>query len=210
MRLTNYHIIIFNNHQKRKVLYTSTNYRNITRKYKQILKKSNVIFPIKLSRKKECVIELALICQGNCQDKTIQRRDDLGRLETVSSTNPDFSILDINDFELEEKVYDHQRKKRRHIQEIIEEYVPQKNIVQIFKLNNKLVIQNNDQYFLFSLKTVKESDRLLECLRSHFRSVGKFNCLFSKDLSTIHRKELYNILENYGFDRKLLYKHYTY
>jgi|TARA_R110001583_G_scaffold79358_1_gene214316 hypothetical protein len=189
---------------------TSTNYRNINRKYKQILKKSNVIFPIKLNRKKECITELALVCHGKCEDKTIQRRDDLGRLETVSSDNPEFAILDICDFDVEEKVYDHKRKKRRYVQDIIEEYVPSQNIVQIFKLNNKVVIQNNDQYFLFSLKNINEASRLMECLKVYFKSINKFNCLFSKDLSTIHRKDLYNILEKYGFDRKLLYKHYTY
>tara|TARA_R110000824_G_scaffold73220_5_gene186510 strand:- start:13047 stop:13679 length:633 start_codon:yes stop_codon:yes gene_type:complete len=210
MRLNTYHIIIFNNRQKRKVLSTSTNYRNINRKYKQILKKSNVIFPIKLNRKKECIVELALVCHGDCEDKTIERRDMLGRLETVSSDNPEFSILDICDFEVEEKVYDHKRKQRRLILDIINEYVPQKNIIQIFKLNNKIIIQNNDQYSLFSLKTIKEADRLIECLKTYFKSINKFNCLFSKDLSTIHRKELYNTLEKYGFDRKLLYKHYTY
>lgn len=189
---------------------TSTNYRNINRKYKQILKKSNVIFPIKLNRKKECITELALVCQGSCEDKTIQRRDDLGRLETVSSDNPEFSILDICEFDVEEKVYDHKRKKRRYIQDIVEEYVPSQNIVQIFKLNNKIVIQNNDQYFLFSLKNINEASRLLESLKVYFKSINKFNCLFSKDLSTIHRKDTYNILEKSGFDRKLLYKHYTY
>ena len=45
---------------------------------------------------------------------------------------------------------------------------------------------------------------------NYFNKIKKYNCLISRDLSTIQRKELYNILEKQGFDRSLLYKHYTY
>ena len=82
--------------------------------------------------------------------------------------------------------------------------------MQVYSLNNKIVIQNNDLFNLFSLKTVSESSRFLSCIKKYFTTQGKFNFLISRDLSTVQRKELYNLLESKGFSRKLLYKHYTY
>ena len=68
----------------------------------------------------------------------------------------------------------------------------------------------DDLFKLFSLKNVVESKRLIDCIESYLLDKGYSNCLFIKDFSTIQRKQLYRILEENGFNRKMLYKHYTY
>ena len=95
------------------------------------------------------------------------------------------------------------------VQEILSQYLSTVEMTQLFSLNNKIVIQKEDVFSLFSLKTVSESKRFMECISTHFRINGITNCLLVTDFSTIQRKQLYTILENKGFKKSLLYKHYT-
>lgn len=207
---TKYQIVLFNNQSKKRIMATSRIYNNINKKFKEIHKKSNVIFPVKYNKKIECSFELALVCVGKCKKTPIHRRDELGRLTEVTMKSKKYQIIKIKPFSIEEKVYDHQLGRRIEFGELYDKYLSSKNIIQIYSLNNKVVIQNNDLFNLFSLKNVSESSRFLSCIKKYFTDKGKFNFLISRDLSTIQRKELYNLLESKGFSRKLLYKHYTY
>ena len=210
MDITSYQIVLFNNKSKKRIVASSRIFNNINKKYKEIHKKSNVIFPVKYNKKIECEFELALVCVGKCKKNPIHRRDELGRLTEVTMKNKKYQIIKIKPFEVEEKIYDHQLAKRIEFKELYDRYLNSKNIMQVYSLNNKIVIQNNDLFNLFSLKTVSESSRFLSCIKKYFTEQGKFNFLISRDLSTVQRKELYNLLESKGFSRKLLYKHYTY
>ena len=51
------------------------------------------------------------MCVGKCKSKTIHRRDELGRLAEITTKNKKYHIIKINDFKVEEKIYDHQQKK---------------------------------------------------------------------------------------------------
>ena len=165
---------------------------------------------LNLIKKKECKFELALLCIGKCKKTSLHRRDKLGRLTEVKIKTDKYQILKIKDFKIEEKIYDHQLKKRLTFLEVFDKYLNTKSIIQLYTLNNKFIIQNYENFNLFSLKTVSESSRFLNCVKEYFNKIRKYNCLISRDLSTIQRKELYNILEKQGFERSLLYKHYTY
>ncbi len=207
---TKYQIVLFNNQSKKRIMATSRIYNNINKKFKEIHKKSNVIFPTKFNKKKECEFELALLCIGKCKKSPLHKRDRLGRLTEVKIKTGKYQIIKLVDFEVEEKIYDHQLKRRLTFLEIFDRYLNTKSVSQLYTLNNKFIIQNYENFNLFSLKNVSESSRFLGCIKTYFNKIKKFNCLISRDLSTIQRKELYNILEKKGFDRALLYKHYTY
>ena len=207
---TKYQIVLFNNKSKKRILNTSNVYININQKYKELVKKSTIIFPILYNNKKKCNFEIALVCVGKCKTKLIHKRDTMGRLAEVTTKNKKYRILDIVDYEIEEKVYDHKLKKRIYFTELFGLYLDTKTLTQIYSLNNKIIVQNNEQFYLFSLKNVSESLRFLNCTKKYFNKINKFNCLISRDLSTAHRKELYSLLESKGFSRKLLHKHYTY
>jgi len=210
MSETKYQIVIFNNQSKKRIVATSRIQSNIIKKYNQIIKKSNVIFPMKYNKKKKCNFEISLVCIGKCKNKALHKRDELGRLLEVTTKNKKYQIIKIQNFEVAEKIYDHRQQKRITVEDFIREYLTTTNIIQLYTLNNKVVVQNNDDFFLFSLKNISDASRLLTIVQSYFRENKKFNCLFSKDLSTAQRKEIYNTLESKGFSRQLLYKHYTY
>ena len=76
-------------------------------------------------------------------------------------------------------------------------------------LNNKIVLQKDEDIKLFSLKNEHESSRFIDCLSSHFFKIKRGDCLFIKDFSSPQRKYLYNLLESNGFDKKVLYRKFT-
>ena len=120
---TKYQIVLFNNQSKKRVMATSRIYNNINKKYKEIHKKSNVIFPVKFNKKKKCDFELALICVGKCKKTSVHKRDKLGRLTEVKIKTDKYQIIKIRSFDIEEKIYDHQLKKRVTFLDIFDRYL---------------------------------------------------------------------------------------
>jgi hypothetical protein len=82
-------------------------------------------------------------------------------------------------------------------------------IKMISKINNKIVVQINESYSLFTFKNTSDAERFLDDLSNHLRKINKNDCILVKDYSTIHRKYLYDILVNQGFPRSYLQRHST-
>ena len=114
----------------------------------------------------------------------------MGRWTRNTIKNQDYQLIEVCDHTVEGTLYDHQTKTRVTVQDILFNYLPKVEMSQLFSLNNKIVIQKEDE-------------------SSYFRMEGIANCLLVTDFSTVQRKQLYNILENKGFKKSLLYKHYT-
>ena len=205
-----FYIIVFNNGKKKRILFKSNIYRTTKEKYKILTKKKTSIFPINVLAKEKADLELGLLTTDERKTRQIYRKDILGRNIKLEMGEGDMFFIDLKKYNQEEKIYDHQKQKRIESLELIDTYIPQKKITQVFTLNNKLIVQVDDLFKLFSLKNVVESKRLIDCIESYLLEKGHGNCLFIKDFSTIQRKQLYRILEENGFDRKMLYKHYTY
>jgi hypothetical protein len=83
-------------------------------------------------------------------------------------------------------------------------------IGQIFTLNNKLFVQIDDEIFLFGNKNIKDASRLFELIREDVLKKKKTNFIFVRDITTIQRKNLYKILEEKGYKRRELFRHYSY
>ena len=79
----------------------------------------------------------------------------------------------------------------------------------ISTLHNKLVIQEDEKFYLFSLKNIADSYRLLDCIEKYMREKGRTEALLVRDVSTIQRKWFYDVLVNYGFNREKLYRQTT-
>ena len=212
MRTYNYLIVLFNGSKKQRVLYRSNIKSTVDKKYADLLKKSIKFFPRTNLNKKKCEFEVILLKKGDDKNKLTHVKDSLGRNVPYNITGGDYVILEANSFEIEELIYDHQTKKRIESTFLIENYLPQEehNLLNVFTINNKLVIRNDDEIKIFSLKNIEDCRRLLDNIRRKFTDEGRINCIFTKDLSTTQRKEIYNLLESQGFSRSFLYKHYTY
>ena len=79
------------------------------------------------------------------------------------------------------------------------------NLKLVSKLNNKIIIQSDEQIRLFSLKNESDSERLFEILSQE----QKRAYIMAPEVSIEQRKYLYNLLENYGFDKSMLYRKST-
>ena len=60
-----------------------------------------------------------------------------------------------------EKIYDHTSKTKITFDSMMETYLKDKEFKQVFTLNNKVIIQKDTDFNVFSLKTVSDALRLL-------------------------------------------------
>lgn len=132
--------------------------------------------------------------------------DEMGRNIKVDLDDSDFTIINIQPYNIEELIYDLQLNKKIPISEFINIYLDSTSIKLISSLNNKIIVQSDDKFNLFSLKTNLESHRLIDCLSTHLRSIGKTNFIFVKDFDSSQRAYLYSVLESNGYDKKMLYR----
>jgi hypothetical protein len=204
-----YHIILFNNKKKKKVLFSSNIRKTVNKKYNELTKKTKPIFPLLLLNDVECDFKLAIITKSEGFEDGSVVRDDVGRWVTTTINHDDFSFVKLTSYQVTGTVYDHKSKKKITVEDMLDLYLPKRNFCQLFSLNNKIVIQNDDDISIFSLKTVPECKRLMNCLSTHFNKNSIMNCLLVKDTSTIQRKQLYKLLTEKGFKKPFLYKHYT-
>mgnify|MGYP003666448635 FL=1 len=167
------------------------------------------MFSRKYVKRKFCQFELGIFSKES-DGVEIYRKDRLGRNILVNYDILNYHLIGLSDYWVEELIYDHKLSSRISLDFLIESYLPKKNFKQIFSLNNKLVIQDDYNFNVFSLKTVDDCTRLLSTIKNIFIGLGRVDSLFVPDSSTVQRKQLYDLLEKYGFNRKFLYKQYTY
>jgi len=207
--LKKYKIVLIQNSYVKKVLATSNVKRNIYSKFNKFLREKKPLFTVNYTKRKKTSFTLGVVSTVP-SPSDIYTKDSLGRNIIVNLRYPDYFLHDLNPYWMEEKIYDHHKKKRISFNLFIDTYTKSKNLKHIFTLNNKLIVQENEKYLLFSLKTTDDSQRFLECIKKHLYQYGRSDCLLIPDTDTIQRKQLYKILENKGFNKKMLYKHFTY
>jgi hypothetical protein len=207
--LKKYKIILLQNSVPKKTLFTSNVKRTTFHKFHKFLGSKKPLFTRKYVKRKFCQFELAVFSKEN-NNSSVYRKNSLGKNVKVEIDIPNYFIMELDSYWVEELVYDHQNKSRISLDVLMDTYLPKKNFKQVFTLNNKLIIQIDDVFEIFSLKNVDDCGRVLNIIKEIFISSGRVDCLFVPDSSTVQRKQLYKLLENYGFDRKFLYKQYTY
>lgn len=161
-------------------------------------------------RKQEKVFELALIYPNNRWVTSVYVKDSLGRNIEATIEDKKFRIKEIIPYWEEELVYDYQIKKRIRYHELINQILPISEIGQIFTLNNKLIVQIENDIKLFSNKNPVDAERLFEIIKSDLLKRKRSNFIFVKDVTTHQRKLLYDMLVDKGFKREELSRHYSY
>jgi hypothetical protein len=207
--LKKYKIILLQNGLSKKTLFTSNVKRTTFHKFRKFLNSNKPLFYRKYVKRKFCQFELGIFSTEDNQN-AVYRKDDVGRNIQVLDTVQNYHIMELSPYWVEELIYDHQNKSRVSFDFLVENYLPKKDFKQVFTINNKLIVQNDNIFKIFSMKNVDDCSRLLNLIKETFINAGRTDCLFVPDSSTVQRKELYNLLEENGFDRKFLYKQYTY
>jgi len=205
-----YNIVLFKNKKKKRIIKKFVILENAKSFYNKMIKDNeDILFEIRYEGGKECKYELALVEVGKNQKYDVYTTDELGRNIRVKLNEEGFNIMEIKPFLKEEKIYDIQKNKKLTSKEFISEYLKKSDVKLISVLNNKVIVQKDDKINLFSLKNEIDSIRFVESLSKFFIKEKRSDCMFITDTSTPQKKYLLSILENYGFDKKILYRKYT-
>lgn len=212
MKNGKYFIVLFCNKKRKKILYRCMRRTTITNYWHEFKTQRKPKF-VKIQggkRKQEKIFELALIYPNTRWVDTVYIKDSLGRNVEAKIEGGKFRIKEIIPYWEEELIYDYQIKKRIRYHELIEQILPLSDIGQIFTLNNKVLVQVEDDIKLFSNKNPTDADRLFEIVKTDLISKKKMNFIFVKDVTTHQRRLLYDMLERKGYKREELSRHYSY
>ena len=206
----NYIIVLFKNKKKKRIIKKFVTLSRAKKYFKQLSLDSNdVIFEVLVENGKECNFELGLIEMATNQSSPVYITDDYGRSIKVKLEEEGMSMLEIIPYKEEELLYDVKQKTKITSQEFIKRYLKSGPLKMISVLNNKVILQKDEEIDLFSLKNELECSRFVECLSNHFIKINRGHCLFIQDCSSPQRKYLYSLLESNGFDKKVLYRKFT-
>ena len=204
-----YKIILFKNGERTKCFFSSNSKKSIFQQYNKLIGEKKPKFITEYISRKKVMFELAIITTEESKD-SIFVKDDLGRTKKIHLGNSQYNIIKLLPFWKEELIYDHNIKNKISFATLFKNYLSTDTFKQVFTLNNKLIIQEEDVFNMFSLKTVGDSLRLLRILELEFIGKGRYDCLFVEDSTTVQRKQLYDLLVKVGYDRAFLRKQYTY
>ena len=99
--------------------------------------------------------------------------------------------------------------KKINSNEFIKLYLDPSGLKLISKLNNKIIVQNDDNFNLITLKNESDASRFIDTLSEKFIDEKRNDCIFVKDYTTTHRKYLYELLINKGFSKNYLHRQST-
>lgn len=212
MRNGKYFIVLFCNKKKLKVLYRCQKIKTVYEHWREYKTQHQPRF-IKLQggkRKRELVFELVLVFPNNRWSKKTFVKDSLGRNIEASMEDEKFRIKEIIPYWKEEYIYDFQIKDHVRYHTMFDEIMKISDIAQVFTLNNKLFVQNENDILVYGNKNLKDTERLFNLVREDLLKKKKSNFIFVRDVTTAQRKSLYTLLESKGFKRSELFRHYSY
>ena len=205
-----YFIVLFKNKKRQRIIKKFITKQNAESFFSKLIKKSdNVIFEVKFENGSDVTFELGLLTKELGSSTPVYLTDEMGRNIKVRIDDPDLIIEKIVKYKKEDLIYDIKSGEKITISEFIQNELKSKNLKMISILNNKLIVQEEENFKLFSLKNESDCERFIESISNEFLTLGRTDCLFIKDSSSAQRKYLFDLLEKNGFDKKILYRKST-
>jgi len=205
----NYIIVLFKNKEKKKIIKKFKTFDRAKNFYNQLIKNNDIIFNKVVEENVVCDFELSLLEYKPVDHTPVFIKDEIGRQFKVEVDNSEYKILNISMFKVEELIYDVSKNKRISFNTFIKNYISNHSLKLISKINNKVVVQNDDIINLFTFKNESESFRFLNVLEDFIINSGNKNCVIVYDTSKTQKKYMYEILSGMGLDKKKLYRKYT-
>lgn len=205
-----YIIVIFKNKIKKKIINKFKTEKRASEFYNSLLLKSNdVLFDKQYENGFKCEYKIALL-EKNLKNKTpLFLKDEYGRQNKIELEDNDYSITKISDYRIEEEFVDYNTNKKLNSSKFIKKYLDGSGLKLVSKLNNKIIVQNDDDLKLFTLKNDDDCLRLIETLSDLFITKNRMDCMFVKDSSTTQRKYLYDLLVERGYSKDYLFRQST-
>lgn len=200
----NYIVVLFKNKVKRKIINKFKTLKRANNFYQSLLNESkNVIFEKRFENGVLCDFEIGLL-DSNKTNEVKYYKDDLGRQIKLELEDENYHISKIEKYKTEELFLDFKIKKKISTQDLLNKYLNGDGIKMISKLNNKIIVQKDEDYNLFTFKTEMDADRFIDSLSNYLMNNNRVDCILVKDSSTIQRKYLYNMLVEKGYPKRYL------
>lgn len=205
-----YQVILFKNKVKKKIINKFKTHKKAFEYYKLLIKESDeVIYDKVMENGVVSEYELSLVERSSSSPSSLYMKDDYGRQVKVSLDDSELTMINITRYRIEELFLDYTTNKKIDTRQFIKQYLDHTGFKLISKLNNKIIVQNDDKFNLFTLKTSDESERFIDILTKKFNDDGRKDCLLVKDYSTPQRKYLYELLVKMGFEKSYLQRSST-
>lgn len=203
----NFLVVLFKNKVRKKIINKFVTLERADEFFESKLDENkNVYFGKRVENAKNCNFEICLLQKKDDNFNSLFVKDSLGRQMKVELDDPEFKIIKVSEFNVEETIFDIKTKNKITLNEFYKKYIYKKGIILISRLNNKVVVQEDDKVNLFSLKNEEESRRFLNSLSDFFIDKSVTNSIIVIETSKQQKKYLYSILEDMGLDKKLLYR----
>jgi hypothetical protein len=205
----NYIVVLFKNKTKKKIINKFKTKERATEFYKKLIDENDVIFDCQTENGSQCFFELGLLEKNSNNFDSYFIKDDMGRQVKVELDIDDFKLVEVRKYKVEELIYNIKTKEKISVPKFIKTYLPKTSVKLLSKLNNKVVVQNDDKINLFSLKSEDDADRFLDSLNEYLINNGRMDCILVKDTSKSQKKYLYDVLQSQGIDKSVLYRRFT-
>lgn len=206
----NYLVVLFKNKERKKIINKFVTAEKAKKFFDSLIEKNSTVqFEVQVENANVINYELCLLQKRDENFDKIFIKDSLGRQILVETDDPNYKIIRVENYKISEKIFDIEKKTKITLEEFIKKYLSNFDLKLLSKLNNKVVLQNNDIVKLFSLKNENESKRFLETLNHLMMKSQRTDCIIVSDSSKSQKKYLYNILNNQGFHKQSLYRKST-
>lgn len=206
----NYIVVLFKNKKRKKIIKSFIKKNTAELYFKKICEQSDKVkFNVEVENSLDVTYEVGLLCKNIDTQFQLFSQDDIGRNIRVTLEDSDLQIIKIHRYRILEKLQDWSTNKRITYDEFFKKHFTNKELKNVFTVNNKIIVQKDEQTSVYSLKNIEESKRLLMLLQDEFVSLKRADAIFVKDMDTIQRKYLYEHLEKLGIDKKRLYRQST-
>jgi hypothetical protein len=202
-------IVLFKNKEKKKIINKFKTYEKAIEFYDNKIKNNNIIFNKEIENGKECYFELGLLEKESNDFNSYYIKDSLGRQIKAELNTNEYKIMEMKDYKVEELIFDVNKNTKITFDDFLKKYLRSSGLKMISKINNKIVVQENEVVNLFSFKSMFESERFLISLNDFMIDKNRSDVLIVFDTSKEQRKYLYDILEKKGISKSILYRRFT-
>jgi hypothetical protein len=205
-----YLIVLFKNKERKRIIKKFKTYERAINFFdSQILKNKEIIFDKAIENGNYCSFEIGLLEKNSNNFDLYFVKDDMGRNLKIDLDDPEYKILNISNYQVEELIFDVSKNKKISFSKFVTTYLTKGSIKLISKLNNKVVVQDDDVVNLFSLKSDEDCYRFLGILENYMFNKKRSDCIIVIDGNIAQKKYLYNLLQSKGISKSILYKQST-
>lgn len=203
-----YLIVLFKNKDRKKILKKFKTFERANTYFTNLIN-SEIIYDKKVENGEVVDFEVGLLEKDSKDFDIYYKKDNLGRQIKVELDDPEYKIIKVSDYKVEEFLFDVQTNKKISFKKFYNTYLKGTGLKFISSLNNKIVVQEDDNYNLFSLKCEPEVGRFLQILSDVLYKNRRSDCVVVPETTKTHKKHLYTTLEQKGFSKSTLYRRST-